>query len=94
MSPRDLIAGVVYTWEELGGHFDFKPAYLSAAGGMPVSSSTDSLLLITHPHGGKTFDYRGLLGRVRENHGSATKRPEALAGARAGDGKSGAAVGS
>lgn len=58
MSPSDLIAGVVYSWEELGRHFAFKPAYLSAAGGMPVSSATDSLLLITHPHGGKAFDYR------------------------------------
>ena len=58
MSPSDLIAGAVYTWKELGRHFDFKPAYLSAAGGMPVSSNTDSLLLITHPNGGKAFDYR------------------------------------
>jgi len=55
--PSDLIAGAVYSWEELGRRFDFKPAYLSAAGGMPVSSNTDSLLLITHPNGGKAFDY-------------------------------------
>jgi hypothetical protein len=57
VAPTDLVAGVVYSWEKLGEHFDFKPAYLSAAGGMPVSTGTDSLLLITHPSGGKAFDY-------------------------------------
>jgi hypothetical protein len=32
-----------------------RPNYLSAAGGMPVSRATDSVLLITHPGGGKSF---------------------------------------
>jgi hypothetical protein len=55
---RHLEPGGVYSWEDLGKAFDFAPGYLAAAGGMPVSSATDSLLLITHPDGGKSFDYR------------------------------------
>lgn len=58
MAPSDLVQGTTYTWDELGGHFEFKPNYLSAAGGMPVSKATDSLLLISHPSGGKSFDYK------------------------------------
>lgn len=56
-APDDLQPGQVYTWEELAGAFGFKPAYLSVAGGMPVSSAADAVLLITHPGGGKSFDY-------------------------------------
>lgn len=58
MAPSDLVAGAVYSWEDLGEHFGFKPAYFSAAGGMPVSPSTGSFLLITHPGGGRAFDYK------------------------------------
>jgi hypothetical protein len=47
----------VYSWEELADAFGFKPAFLSAAGGMVPSAATGSLLLITHPGGGKSFDY-------------------------------------
>jgi hypothetical protein len=48
----------VYTWEELADAFGFNPACFSVAGGMVPSAATNSLLLITHPGGGKSFDYR------------------------------------
>ena len=53
----ELEVGRVYTWEELADAFGFKPAFFSAAGGMVPSAATNSLLLITHPGGGKSFDY-------------------------------------
>jgi hypothetical protein len=54
----ELEAGRVYTWEELGDVFGFKPAFFSVAGGMVPSSATKSLLLITHPGGAKSFNYQ------------------------------------
>jgi hypothetical protein len=56
-APDSLTPGALYDWDALGRVFGFKPSYLSAAGGMPVSTATDSVLLITHPGGGKSFDY-------------------------------------
>jgi hypothetical protein len=56
-APDSLTPGILYDWDALGRVFGFKPSYLSAAGGMPVSAATDSVLLITHPGGGKSFDY-------------------------------------
>jgi hypothetical protein len=53
-----LEVGRVYTWEELADAFGFKPAFFSVAGGMVPSAATNSLLLITHPGGGKSFDYQ------------------------------------
>jgi hypothetical protein len=53
-----LEPGTTYTWEELGPRFGFKPAYLGAAGGMPVSTAANAVLVITHPGGGKSFDYQ------------------------------------
>ena len=53
-----LEVGRIYSWEELADAFGFKPAFFSAAGGMVPSASTNSLLLITHPGGGKSFDYQ------------------------------------
>ena len=50
---RDLI----YSWEELGSLFAFKPAYLGAAGGMVPRPNHNALILITHPQGGRSFDY-------------------------------------
>src|SRR4051794_10686468 len=47
----------VYSWEELADVFGFQPAYFSVAGGMVPSKATGSLLLITHPGGGRSFDY-------------------------------------
>jgi len=35
----DLEPGRVYSWDELGAVFSFKPDYLSVTGGMPVSWS-------------------------------------------------------
>jgi hypothetical protein len=58
MPPQDLTPGDLYSWEELGAKFGFDPNDFSVAGGMPVSSATDSVLCITHPKGGKSFDYK------------------------------------
>lgn len=52
-----LEVGTVYSWEQLSGLFGFKPAYLGAAGGIVSRPEHDALLLITHPGGGKSFDY-------------------------------------
>jgi hypothetical protein len=52
---RKLAIGQVYEWEELADAFGFKPAFFSVAGGMVPSATTNSLLLITHPGGGKSF---------------------------------------
>lgn len=57
MPDLPLTPGQSYSWDDMGGLFGFRPGYLSAAGGMPVSTATDSVLLITHPGGGKAFDY-------------------------------------
>jgi hypothetical protein len=54
----ELQLGRVYTWRELADAFGFKPAFLSVAGGMVPSAATNSLLLITHPGGAKSFDYQ------------------------------------
>src|SRR3954454_13106856 len=53
-----LEPGRVYTWEELAETFGFQPNYFAITGGMVPSTATDSLLLITHPGGGKSFDYQ------------------------------------
>lgn len=50
--------GRAYSWEELGMLFGFAPDYLGAAGGMVPRPKLNALLLITHPAGGKSFDYR------------------------------------
>ena len=55
--PGELQPGVVYSFDDLGTTFRFKPGYFQTAGGMLVSTKTNSVLLITHPDGGKTFDY-------------------------------------
>lgn len=52
-----LATNRVYSWDEVGELFDFKAAYLSAAGGMVPRPDHNALLLITHPGGGKSFDY-------------------------------------
>lgn len=52
-----LQPGVVYSFDELGAAFGFEPGYFQTAGGMVISAKTESVLLITHPDGGKTFDY-------------------------------------
>lgn len=49
--------GRTYSWEELGDHFGFAPDYLNRVGGMVPRPNHDAVLLITHPQGGKSFDY-------------------------------------
>ena len=46
-----------YTWEDLGQALGFTPRYLGAAGGMVPRPDLNSILLITHPGGGRSFDY-------------------------------------
>lgn len=55
LRPERLEAGSAYSWDQLATAFGFKPNYLSVAGGMPVSSATNSVLLITHPRGRKVL---------------------------------------
>lgn len=54
---RPLDEGETYTWSELGDRFDFAANYLSIAGGMVPRPERDAVLLITHPQGGRSFDY-------------------------------------
>jgi hypothetical protein len=49
--------GQHYSWEDLGAMFGFRPAWLGAVGGMAPRPEHDAVLLITHPGGGKSFDY-------------------------------------
>lgn len=53
---RRLRPGSVYSWEELGRQFDFRPEYPGIAGGMISRPEHDALLLITHPSP-RSFDY-------------------------------------
>ena len=52
-----LEPGRVYSWDELADAFGFKAGIFSVGGGMVPSATTNSLLLITHPAGARTFDY-------------------------------------
>ncbi len=52
-----LEVGRTYSWDELASLFSFKESYLGAAGGMVSRPEHDALLLITHPGGGRSFDY-------------------------------------
>ena len=79
----ELAEGTVYTWDELGEYFSFRPQYFRAAGGMISNKHRRALLLITHPGGAQHIDYqdywegeeliytgRGMLGNqelTREN---------------------------
>jgi hypothetical protein len=53
-----LDVGRIYSWEELADAFGFKPGFFAMAGGMVPSAATGALLLITHPGGGRWFDYQ------------------------------------
>jgi 5-methylcytosine-specific restriction protein A len=55
--PPRLTAGRPYSWEELGGAFDFPPDYLGRVGGMVSRPRQRSLLLITHGQDGRAFSY-------------------------------------
>lgn len=56
-TPPALQKDRVYSWDELGDICQFKPDWLGAVGGMASLPNFDALLLITHPGGGKSFDY-------------------------------------
>jgi hypothetical protein len=53
----ELEVGRVYTAEELGKIFGFRPYYLRTAGGMVVVREKESLLLITHAGQDASFEY-------------------------------------
>jgi hypothetical protein len=53
-----LGTGRIYEWDELADLFGFKPGFFTVAGGMVPSAATESLLVITHPGGAKSFDYQ------------------------------------
>jgi hypothetical protein len=52
-----LEPGTTYSWEQLGAIFGFRPAYLSAVGGMAPRPEHGVVLLITHPGGARRIDY-------------------------------------
>jgi hypothetical protein len=52
-----LNTGQTYSWEVLGERFGFNPDYLGAAGGMISRPTHNTLLLMSHPEGAKSFDY-------------------------------------
>src|SRR5262245_18231794 len=52
-----LLPGELYSWAELARRLGFNEDYLGAAGGMVPVAGAGLLLLITHPGGGKAFDY-------------------------------------
>ena len=52
-----LVQGQIYSWEELGQIFAFEPDYLGRVGGMVPRPEQGAVLLITHPGGGRSFDY-------------------------------------
>jgi hypothetical protein len=54
---RPLVSGEVYPWASLGDRFGFDPNYLGAAGGMISRPKQNTLLIITHPGGARSFDY-------------------------------------
>ena len=55
--PNQLKPGDIYSWDTLGAVFSFRPNYFSAAGGIIPRHEIQSVLLITHPDGAKSFDY-------------------------------------
>jgi hypothetical protein len=56
MAP-ELVDNAVYTWDQLGERFGFRPDYLGAAGGMISRPDHDALLIITHPGGARSINY-------------------------------------
>src|SRR5262245_8579509 len=56
-SGQVLSPGTTYTWTSLADRFGFRPGYLGAAGGMISRSKYNTLLIMTHPDGAKSFDY-------------------------------------
>ena len=56
-NPSDLVARRVYSWEELADLLGFEVGWLNRMGGMGSLPRHDAVLIITHPGGGKSFDY-------------------------------------
>ena len=56
MAPQ-LKPGREYSWEEVGEAFEMNPDLFLWAGGMISRPALNAVLLITHPSGGKSFDY-------------------------------------
>ncbi len=47
----------MYSWQELADLFGFEPGWLNRMGGMGSLPRHDAVLIVTHPGGGKSFDY-------------------------------------
>jgi hypothetical protein len=52
-----LVIGRTYSWEDLGTAYGFDVGWLNRMGGMGSRPDHDAVLIITHPGGGKSFDY-------------------------------------
>ena len=53
----ELEEGRAYSWQDLGEMFGFEPGWLNRTGGMGSLPRHEAVLIITHPGGGKSFDY-------------------------------------
>ena len=52
-----LVEHRVYSWQDLADLFGFEPGWLNRIGGMGSLPRHGAVLIITHPGGGKSFDY-------------------------------------
>lgn len=57
-SLTGLEPGSVYFWKDLSERFGFKENYFQTAGGMLYWKKLNLLLIVTHPEGGKSHNYR------------------------------------
>ena len=55
--PGELVEGRIYSWDDLAELFGFEPGWLNRMGGMGSLPRHDAVLIISHPGGGKSFDY-------------------------------------
>lgn len=56
-NPGELVEGRIYSWDELAQLFGFEPGWLNRMGGMGSLPTHDAVLIISHPGGGKSFEY-------------------------------------
>jgi hypothetical protein len=56
-AAHSLTNGETHAWAELADRFGFAVGYLNRADGMPTLPAHNAIMAITHPGGGKFFDY-------------------------------------
>ncbi len=54
---QPLTVAETYSWAELGFRFGFEPGWLNRVGGMASLPEHGAVLVITHPGGGRSFNY-------------------------------------